>query len=382
MTIEDVGRRQPSAQAASRARGADVVHTWMGRAVGPAAGRSSTDLRGVGRSPRRRAWAWTTSRSTATRRRGLARRRPRRVAAGQERRLTPGAAARHRGDPWAASGRTSKRADGRSVGVHCLASRPGPRARTASSGRRCSRPGPRAYLDGDTALVAGRAAQLRAGQDPGHGAAGRARSGIAAPGIDIRQTAPVGPRRDHAEGVPRTKPPGAAVRAALWARSDKPGGPRAHDGRAAGAGHGRASSGPRTLLKVRTGPAAIAAPRHWCWTCRRGALDRRAGRGARVSRARHAGAGPSGGAADVATARSTSTSGGDEYGVVVEVDGVQHGWVQNAVADALRQQQRGHGGRRRAAAPVLGLRRVPPTSSSTQMTERSGPRLRHLDESA
>jgi very-short-patch-repair endonuclease len=48
-----------------------------------------------------------------------------------------------------------------------------------------------------------------------------------------------------------------------------------------------------------------------------------------------------------------------EYGVALEVDGVQHGWVQNAVADALRHNSVAMEGDVVLRLPVLGLRLCP-----------------------
>ncbi len=46
----------------------------------------------------------------------------------------------------------------------------------------------------------------------------------------------------------------------------------------------------------------------------------------------------------------------DEWGVVVEIDGIQHGWVQNAVADALRHNDVTLTDALVLRLPLLGLR--------------------------
>jgi len=46
----------------------------------------------------------------------------------------------------------------------------------------------------------------------------------------------------------------------------------------------------------------------------------------------------------------------DEYGVVVEVDGIQHQWVQASIPEALRQNRVSIDGETVLRVPVLGLR--------------------------
>ncbi|UUZ60263.1 DUF559 domain-containing protein [Nocardioides sp. B-3] len=46
----------------------------------------------------------------------------------------------------------------------------------------------------------------------------------------------------------------------------------------------------------------------------------------------------------------------EEWGVVVEIDGIQHGWVQNAVSDALRQNDVTLTDALVLRLPLLGLR--------------------------
>ncbi len=49
----------------------------------------------------------------------------------------------------------------------------------------------------------------------------------------------------------------------------------------------------------------------------------------------------------------------DQWGLVLEVDGIQHGWVENAVDDALRQNSVTLQNARVLRLPVLGLRVAP-----------------------
>jgi very-short-patch-repair endonuclease len=58
----------------------------------------------------------------------------------------------------------------------------------------------------------------------------------------------------------------------------------------------------------------------------------------------------------------------DEYGLVVEVDGIHHAWVQNVVADALRQNSVVISGDVLLRLPLLGLR-LQPDDFFDQITE-------------
>jgi hypothetical protein len=107
----------------------------------------------------------------------------------------------------------------RRVGTQALAVHTGPISSQGLGWAAVFEAGPRACLDGASALIAG-------GLE--HFSADRIRVSIPrgarvrrAAGLDIRQTRRWCPDDLVGNGVPRTRPPVAAVRAALWARSDK-----------------------------------------------------------------------------------------------------------------------------------------------------------------
>jgi hypothetical protein len=194
------------------------------------------------------------------------------------------------------------------------------------------RGGPRAFLDGASSLVA---SGLRSFDDPTirvsvpRGA--RVRRGK---GLDIRQT-----RRWHADdvvgtGVPRSRPPVAAVRGALWARSDKQAAlvmtMAVQQGLVDAQGLGvellriRRDRRRRFLhavvLDLLQGVRALGEAEFRRMCRRRGLPDPsrqvvRKGRNGTYY-------------LDVVW---------DEWGVVVEIDGIHHAWAQNLVPDALRQ---------------------------------------------
>ena len=192
--------------------------------------------------------------------------------------------------------------------------------------------GPRAFLDGASSLVAGGltrydVARIRVSVPRG----ARVRRGR---GLDIRQT-----RRWSADdlargtGVPRTRNAVAAVRAALWARSDRQA--ALVITMAVQQGLVTAEQLGVEVLRVRRdrrrglvqavvldllGGVRSLGELDFARECRRRGLPEpsrqvlRRGRGGRYF-------------LDVVW---------EDWGVVVEVDGIQHAWAQNVVADALR----------------------------------------------
>lgn len=211
--------------------------------------------------------------------------------------------------------------------------------------------GPRAHLDGASALLpAGlcRFQQPRIRVSVPRGARIR-RTKM----FDIRQT-----RRWNADdvehaGIPRTKPAVAAVRAALWARSDKQ----------------------ATLVLTMTVQQGLATAEQLSEAA---LAVRRAARRPLV----HAvildllGGAHSLGEIDVAkecrrrglpepSRQVLRQDGGkryyldviwEEWGVVVEIDGIHHAWAENIVGDALRQNAISLRGLRVLRLPLLGLR--------------------------
>lgn len=239
----------------------------------------------------------------------------------------------------------------RRVGSQSISLTTGPLTRAAQEWAAVFEAGPRAFLDGASALLASglrnftereirvsvpRGARIR-----------RAR------GLDIRQT-----RRWHRDdvvgsGVPRSRPAVAAVRGALWARSDRQ----------------------ATLLMtmaVQQGLVDATALGHELLRIRRDrrrlllhavVLDLLSGVRSlgeadfrRMCRA-HGLPEPS---------RQVLRKGRrgtyyldvlwDDWGVAVEIDGVQHEWAQNLIADALRHNDVTLRHARVLRLPLLGLR--------------------------
>ncbi|MDF9717104.1 hypothetical protein INN71_10955 [Nocardioides sp. ChNu-153] len=215
--------------------------------------------------------------------------------------------------------------------------------------------GPRAHLDGAAALeVAGlrRWSEEAIRVSVPRGA--RVRRG---PGLDVRQT-----RRYSAEdvvgpGVPRARPAVAAVRAALWARSDRQ----------------------ATLLLTMTVQQGVATVAELGAELLRIRRDRRRALVQEVLQELLGGA-ESLGEIDVArecrrrglpepTRQAVRRGRGgsyyldvwwEQYGVVLEVDGLHHAWAENLVADAIRQNEVVLAGADLVLRlPVLGLRVAP-----------------------
>lgn len=106
------------------------------------------------------------------------------------------------------------------LGRHCIVTHTGPLTMDAQYWAAVLEGGPRALIDGESAL-------LLAGLE--HYTAGRIRVSVPrgarvrhrGTGVDIRQTRRLVPDDVAPGGVPRTRTATAAVRAALWARSDR-----------------------------------------------------------------------------------------------------------------------------------------------------------------
>lgn len=243
----------------------------------------------------------------------------------------------------------------RRLGSHCVVLHCGPLTEFARCWAAVLEAGPRAFVDGDSALLlAGlehyQVKKVRVSVPRG----ARVRHRGAA--IDIRQT-----RRWQADdllpdGLPRARPEIAAVRAALWAATDRQ----------------------ATLLLTMAVQQRVAALDGVASELMRIRRDRR-------RRLLHDLVLDLGGGVqslseldmlrgcrerglpipDQQACRRTSA--GSYYldfrwrrwGVVVEVDGIQHTWVQNIVADALRHNRIAMQGDMVLRLPVLGLRLCP-----------------------
>jgi very-short-patch-repair endonuclease len=218
--------------------------------------------------------------------------------------------------------------------------------------------GPRAFLDGGSALVASglrnfTPTTIRVSVPKGARIQRRRRSGV-----DLRET-----RRWRADdvvssGIPRARPAVAAVRAALWATSDR-------------------QAALILTMTVQQGLCRVEDIAHEMLRVRRdkrrpfihGVLVDLDG-GVRslseldmVRGCRDRGL-P---APDLQVVRRTAS--GSYYldarwrrwGVVVEVDGIQHTWVQHLVADAIRHNAIATSSDLVLRMPVLGLRLCPDT---------------------
>lgn len=223
--------------------------------------------------------------------------------------------------------------------------------------------GPRAVLDGASSLVAGGLQGFR--PDSIRVSVPRGARVIRVRGVDVRQT-----RRLHADdvvggGVPRTSIDVAAIRAALWARSDRQ----------------------AALLLTMTVQQRLVTPRQLGEVMLRVRRDRR-------RRFIHEvildlwGGVESLGELDVArecrerglpepTRQVVRQGRGgryyldvywEEWGVAVEIDGIHHSWATHVVGDALRQNELVLQGDVVLRLPLLGLR-VSPDDFFRQVAE-------------
>ena len=192
--------------------------------------------------------------------------------------------------------------------------------------------GPRAFLDGESALLAAGLQHYRSERVRVSVPRGAKVRRLA--GVDVRQTRRWAADDVVGQGIPRARPEVAAVRAALWAVSDK---------QAAllltmtvQQGISTAELISREMLRVRRdrrrsfvhavlldllGGARSIGELEFARECRvRGLPEptrhvlRRTGRG-----------------------RSYLDVLWEEWGVIVEIDGIQHSWASEVVSDALRQ---------------------------------------------
>jgi very-short-patch-repair endonuclease len=242
----------------------------------------------------------------------------------------------------------------RRVGSQSVSVTTGPLTRAAQEWAAVFEAGPRAFLDGASSLVA---SGLRGFTEPSirvfvpRGARVRR-----ARGLDIRQT-----RRWQADDVvstrvPRSRPAVAAVRGALWARSDKQ----------------------AALLLTMAVQQGLVDPGSLGVELLRIKRDRRRGLlyavvldlldGVRsLGEAEFKHLCRQRGLPPPARQRLRKARNGtfyldavwDDWGVVVEVDGIQHAWAQNQIGDALRQNDVTLTHARVLRLPLLGLRVAP-----------------------
>lgn len=243
----------------------------------------------------------------------------------------------------------------RRVGSQSLAVHTGPLPRTARHWAAVFEAGPRAYLDGASSLVEHGVQHLEV--DAVRVSVPRGVRRRRGPGLDVRQTRRFDPG-DLApgDGVPRSRVEVAAVRAALWARSDR---------QAALFLTMPVQQRLTTAERVAVAMLAVRRDRRRRFVhgvlldllggvgslgeldvvrgCRRHGLPepskqvlRRARNGAYYLDLRW-----------------------DEWEVVVEVDGIQHVWAEAVVADALRHNTIALDGDTVLRVPLLGLRVAP-----------------------
>ncbi len=214
--------------------------------------------------------------------------------------------------------------------------------------------GPRAQLDGATSLIASGLVRFTAPKirvSVPRGAKVRR-----TPLFDIRQT-----RRWDADtlapsGVPRTRPAVAAVRGALWARSDKQAAlvltmavqqglttPEELAEAALMIRRDRRRRLLHTLVLDLLGGARSLGELDFARDCRRRGLPEPSRQALRRDGAKHY-------FLDVFS---------DELGLVVEIDGIQHAWAENIVGDALLQNAATLQGLTVLRLPLLGLRTAP-----------------------
>ncbi|WP_322921182.1 hypothetical protein [Nocardioides renjunii] len=211
--------------------------------------------------------------------------------------------------------------------------------------------GDRAMLDGESSLIASGLEHYRS--DAWRVSVPRGVKPLRGAGLDVRRTRRWSAEDRVATGVPRTRVPVAAVRAAMWARSDKQAALLltlpVQQGLTTAADVGRA------LLAVRRdrrrelmhavvtdllGGVRSLGELDVARQCRRRGLpepDRQVVRRGRDGRYY----------LDVCW---------DDFHLVVEVDGIHHTWASSVVPDALRQNEIALGRSNVLRLPLLGLR--------------------------
>ena len=191
--------------------------------------------------------------------------------------------------------------------------------------------GPQAYLDGASALIAEGLTGFT--WDPVRVSVPMASRSRSAPGVQVVRTRRYDPRAVVRSGVPRARPDVAAVHSALWARSDKqavllltmPVQQRLTTASRIGQAllsvhrHERRRLLHATVLDLLDGVRSISEA-EFAAECRRRGLPKPSRQVVRRGKEGTY-------YLDVCW---------EEWGVVVEIDGIQHTWATNVVHDALR----------------------------------------------
>lgn len=239
----------------------------------------------------------------------------------------------------------------RRAGRQCLVVHVGPLGDRAREWVSVLDAGPRACLDGASALIAEGLKNFT--MDQIRVSVPRGAKVIRSAEVNVRQTRRLHPDDVVRAGVPRTRPAVAAVRAALWARTDRE----------------------ATLVLAMTVQQRLCSPGDMATEMLRIRRDKR-----RVAiqdvLVELAGGAESLGEIDVARecharglpepTRQAVRRGEDgryyldvlweEYGVVLEIDGIQHNWADHVVGDALRHNRIALSGDVVLRLPVMGLR--------------------------
>ncbi|MEP9363848.1 DUF559 domain-containing protein [Nocardioides sp. CN2-186] len=243
----------------------------------------------------------------------------------------------------------------RRLGRHCLVLHRGPLADAGKYWAAVLEGGPRAVIDGASALVlAGlehyEVDQIRVSVPRGARIRHRGSS------VDIRQTRRWARDDTVPDGVPRTPPAVAAVRAALWARSDRQA--QLLLTMAVQQGLVRAEDLAVEMLRIRRDRRRLMLNEVVLELL--GGI-RSLGELDVVQGCRERGLPEP----DKQVCRRTPSGTyyldfrWNRWGVVVEVDGIQHAWVANVVSDALRHNRLAIAGDVVLRLPILGLRSQP-----------------------
>jgi very-short-patch-repair endonuclease len=239
----------------------------------------------------------------------------------------------------------------RRVGSQSIVVHRGPLTEEARHWAAVFEAGPRAQLDGESSLIASGltgyvATRIRVSVPRG----ARVRRGK---GLDIRQTRRWDAGDLVATGVPRTRVEVAAVRGALWARSDKQAAllltmsvqqglttPERLGVEMLRVRRARRRALANAVILDLLGGVRSLGEREFASECRRRGLPEPSRQVLRRGRA----------------GRYYLDVAWDEWGVVVEIDGIQHAWAERVVSDALRHNTVTLQNATVLRLPLLGLR--------------------------
>lgn len=240
------------------------------------------------------------------------------------------------------------------VGRQCLAVHCGGLGEEALMWAAVLDAGPRACLDGASSLIAAGLKNFAAERI--RVSVPRGAKVVRSASVDVRQTRRLCPDDVVPLGIPRTRNEVAAIRAGLWARSDKQ----------------------ASLVVLMAVQQRLVTPPDLASAMMRIRRDRRRMLLNEVI-LEAAGGSESLGELDVARecrarglpepTRQVVRQGAssrwfldvhwERYGVTVEVDGIHHAWAQNVVSDAIRQNELAVRGELVLRLPLLGLRWQP-----------------------